>query len=42
MIASKIEFSPVIPLPKVFDVQERIQQLCGYLDLINLWYEREQ
>jgi hypothetical protein len=32
MMADKIEFSPAIPLPAVFDVQERIQQLHGYLD----------
>jgi hypothetical protein len=42
MMASKIEFLPAIPLPEVFDVQECIQQLRGYLDLNNPQYEREQ
>jgi hypothetical protein len=42
MMASKIEFLPAIPLPEVFDVQERIQQLRGYLDPNNPQYEREQ
>ena len=42
MMASKIVFAPAIPLPAVFDVQERIQQLRGYLDPNNPQYEREQ
>jgi hypothetical protein len=42
MMASKIEFSPATPLPAVFDVQERIRQLRGYLDPNNPQYEREE
>ena len=38
----KIEFSPAIPWPAPFDVQKRIQELRGYLDPKNPWYEFEQ
>jgi hypothetical protein len=38
----KIEFSPAIPWPAPFDVQKRIQELHGYLDPKNPWYEFEQ
>jgi len=31
-MANKIEFSPAIPIPLVFDVQKRIQELRGYPD----------
>jgi hypothetical protein len=41
-MANKIEFSPAMPLPPVFDVQERIKQLLGYLDPKNPQYEREE
>jgi hypothetical protein len=41
-MASQIEFSPAMPLPLVFDVQERIKQLHGYLDPKNPQYEREE
>jgi hypothetical protein len=38
----KIEFSPAIGWPVPFDVQKRIQELRGYLDPKNPYYEREQ
>jgi hypothetical protein len=42
MMANKIEFSPAMPLPPVFDVQERIKQLHRYLDPKDPQYEREE
>jgi len=41
-MANKVEFSPAMPLLPVFDVQERIKQLRGYLDPKNPQYEREE
>jgi hypothetical protein len=41
-MSNKIEFSPAIPWPAPFDVQKRIQELRGYLDPKNPWYECEQ
>lgn len=41
-MASIIEFSPAIPLPAVFDVQKRIQLLCGFLDPNNPQCQPEQ
>ena len=41
-MAKQIEFSPAIPIPLVFDVQGRIQQLCGYLDPKHPMYQPEQ
>jgi len=41
-MANKIEFSPAIPIPAVFDVQKRIQELRGYLDPNNPLYQPEQ
>jgi hypothetical protein len=41
-MASEIKFLPAIPLPFVFDVQERLRQLRGYLDPNNPRYEREE
>jgi hypothetical protein len=41
-MANTIEFSPAIPLPAVFDVKERIQQLRSYLDPKNPQYQPEQ
>jgi hypothetical protein len=38
----KIEFSPAIGWPVLFDVQKRIQELRGYLDPKNPEYECEQ
>ncbi|KAI9771803.1 MAG: hypothetical protein M1840_001573 [Geoglossum simile] len=40
-MASQIEFSPGIPIPLVFDVQERIQQLRSYLDPNDPQYQPE-
>jgi hypothetical protein len=37
-----IEFSPAIPLPVPFDVEERIQELRGYSDPNNPDYQPEQ
>ena len=37
-----IEFSPVIPLPIPFDVQERLQELRSYLDPNHPDYQPEQ
>ena len=41
-MSDKIEFSPAIPWTAPFDVQKRIQELRGYLDPKNPWYECEQ
>ena len=41
-MATSIEFSPAIPLPIVFDVQKRIQELRSYLDPISPQYQPEQ
>jgi hypothetical protein len=41
-MANKIEFSPATPIPLVFDVQKRIQELRGYLDPKNPQYESEE
>jgi hypothetical protein len=41
-MAPKIEFSPAMPLPPVFDVQERIRQLHRYLDPEDPQYERKE
>jgi hypothetical protein len=38
----KIEFSPAIPIPLVFDVQKRIQELRSYLDPNDPNYQPEQ
>jgi hypothetical protein len=42
IMAPKIEFSPAMPLPPVFDVQERIKQLYRYLDPEDPQYERKE
>jgi hypothetical protein len=42
MAAKQIEFSPAIPIPFVFDVQERIQQLRSYLDPKHPFHHPEQ
>jgi hypothetical protein len=42
VMANKIEFSPAIPIPLVFDVQKRIQELRSYLDPNNPNYQPEQ
>jgi hypothetical protein len=39
---NNIKFSPAIPIPLVFDVEARIQQLHGYLDPNNPHYQPEQ
>ncbi|KAH0547707.1 hypothetical protein FGG08_000196 [Glutinoglossum americanum] len=39
---SPITFAPAFPIPLVFDVQERIQQLHSYLDPSNPLYQPEQ
>ncbi|KFY29246.1 hypothetical protein V491_00125 [Pseudogymnoascus sp. VKM F-3775] len=39
--AKQVEFSPTIPIPRVFDVQARIKALQGYLDPSNPNYEPE-
>jgi hypothetical protein len=36
-----ITFAPAFPIPLVFDVQERIEQLRGYLDPSNPLYQPE-
>jgi hypothetical protein len=41
-MANKIEFSPATPIPLVFDVQKRIQELRGYLDPNNPQFQPEQ
>jgi hypothetical protein len=41
-MANKIEFSPVTPIPLIFDVQKRIQELRGYLDPNNPEFQPEQ
>src|SRR5690348_12473639 len=40
--AKTMEASPATPIPFVFNVQERIEELRGYLDPKNPHYEREQ
>jgi hypothetical protein len=42
MAAKQIEFSPAIPIPFVFDVQGRIQQLHDFLDPKHPLYQPEQ
>jgi hypothetical protein len=42
VMESTDEFSPEVPLPEPFDVEERIQELRGYLDLNNPDYQPEQ
>ncbi len=42
MAAKQIEFSPAIPIPFVFDVQKRIQQLRDFLDPKHPLYQPEQ
>jgi len=42
MATKQIEFSPAIPIPLVFDVQGRIQELRGYLDPKHPLYQPEQ
>jgi hypothetical protein len=41
MAAKNIEFSPAIPIPLVFDVPQRIQQLHNYLDPKHPLYQPE-
>ena len=41
-MANKIEFSPAIPIPLVFDVQKRIQELRSYLDPNNPQFQPKQ
>jgi hypothetical protein len=41
-MAATIEFSPAVPLPEPFDVEERIQELRGYLDPNNPDSQPEQ
>lgn len=40
--ADKIEFSPAMPIPPVFDVEARIKTLQGYLDPSNPNYQPER
>jgi hypothetical protein len=40
-MANKIEFSPAIPIPLVFDVQKRIAELQSFLDPDNPHYQPE-
>jgi hypothetical protein len=40
--ANKIEFSPAMPIPPVFDVEARIKTLPGYLDPSNPNYQPER
>ena len=42
MATKQIEFSPAIPIPLVFDVQGRIQELHGYLDPKHPLYQPKQ
>ncbi len=42
MAAKQIEFSPAIPIPRVFDVQGHIQQLQKCLDPKHPLYQPEQ
>jgi len=37
-----IKFSPAIPLPKPFDVKQHIQELRGYLDPKDPFYQPKQ
>ena len=39
---AKADLTSAIPWPAPFDVQKRIQELRGYLDPKNPWYEFEQ
>jgi hypothetical protein len=41
-MANKIEFSPATPIPLVFDVQKRIQELRSYLEPNNHQFQPEQ
>ena len=41
-MASKIEFSPAMPIPLVFDVQKRIEQLQSFLDPNDPNYQPEE
>jgi len=41
-MASNIEFSPAIPIPLVFDVQKRIEQLQSFLDPNDPNYQPEE
>jgi hypothetical protein len=36
-----ITFAPAIPMPRVFDVQERLRQLRSFLDPNDPWYQPE-
>ena len=38
---ANITFGPVMPMPPVFDVQERIEQLLSYLEPSNPMYQPE-
>ncbi|OBT51906.1 hypothetical protein VE04_06794 [Pseudogymnoascus sp. 24MN13] len=40
--ANKIEFSPAMPIPPVFDIEARIKTLQGYLDPSNPNYQPER
>jgi hypothetical protein len=42
VMTNEIKFLPAIPIPLVFDVQKRIQELCGYLDPKNPQFQRER
>ena len=42
MATKQIEFSPAIPIPRVFDVQGHIQQLYNCLDPKHPLYQPEQ
>ena len=42
MAAKQIKFSPAIPIPLVFDVQGRIEDLRGYLDPKHPFYQPKQ
>ena len=41
-MAKQLKFLPAVPLPLVFDVKKRVQELRGYLDPNNPQYQREQ
>jgi hypothetical protein len=41
-MSDKLKFSPAIPWPATFDVQERIKELRSYLDPKHPWYKSEQ
>ncbi|KAI9763427.1 MAG: hypothetical protein M1840_000508 [Geoglossum simile] len=36
-----VTFAPAFPMPRVFDVQERIRQLRSFLDASDPWYQPE-